>query len=104
PAWVKAAVTRLASTALSPAGADFREGMWITILALRAAAGEAAPRQAIDQYAAETLAMAKQMRAGRGHKRDSDTYGSVKRRLAAFAQCFARLLAQPADARQFLDQ
>lgn len=104
PAWVKGAVADLASTALSPVGADFREGMWITVLALRAAAGEAVSRQAIGQYAADTLAMAQQMRPGRDDSRYSDTYGSVKRRLAAFAQCFARLLAQPADASRFLDQ
>src|SRR5687767_13981926 len=74
--------------------------MWITVLALRAAAGETASRQAIGQYAADTLVMAEQMRP----RRYSDTYGSVKRRLAAFAQCFSRLLAQPADASRFLDQ
>ena len=33
-----------------------------------------------------------------------DTYGSIKRRLATFAQCFATLLGRPADAARFLDK
>ena len=105
PAWVKAMTARMAAMALSPAGADFREGMWITVLVLRVVDGDVASRQQLDRYAGETYAMAEAMKPGpHDDSRYSDTYGSIKRRLATFAQCFARLLGQPADAAPFLDK
>lgn len=105
PVWVKEMTVRMAAMALSSAGADFREGMWITVLALRAADGDVTLWHGLDRYAAETYAMADAMKPGPDDdSRYSDTYGSIKRRLATFAQCFARLLGQPADAAQFLDK
>ncbi len=56
--WVKAMTARMAAMALSPAGVDFREGMWITVLALRAVDGDVASRQDLDRHADETYAMA----------------------------------------------
>jgi hypothetical protein len=105
PAWVKAMTARIAATALSPAGADFREGMWITVLALRTVDGDVPLQHEFDRYAGQTYAMAKAMKPSPHHdSRYSDTYGSIKRRLATFAQCFATLLGQPADAAQLLDK
>ena len=105
PDWVKAMTARMAAMALSPAGVDFREGMWITVLALRAVDGDVASRQDFDRYADETYAMAQALRPGPDDDSlYSDTYGSIKRRLATFAQCFATLPGQPADAAQFLDK
>ena len=46
---MKAMTARIAAMALSPAGADFREGLWITVLALRAVADDAASRQKLDR-------------------------------------------------------
>jgi hypothetical protein len=90
--------------ALTPAGADFREGMWITVLALCTVNGDVASGQELDRYAGETHAMAARLEPGPDDDtRYSDTYGSIKRRLAAFAQCFATLLGRPTDATQFLD-
>jgi hypothetical protein len=104
PAWVRARTARTAAMALTPAGADFREGMWITVLALRTVNGDVASGQELDRYAGETHAMAARLEPGPDDDtRYSDTYGSIKRRLAAFAQCFATLLGRPADATQFLD-
>jgi hypothetical protein len=103
PNWVKAMTVRMATTALSPAGADFREGMWITALALQAAAGQPDPRRMVDDYAHATYSMAEDLGRSPDSSRYSDRYGSLKRRLVAFAQCFARLLNQPNDARRFMD-
>ena len=44
------------------------------------------------------------MRPGPDDSRDSDTYESIKRRLATFAQCIATLLGQPGKAARFLDR
>jgi hypothetical protein len=104
PDWVKAMTARMAAMALSPAGADFQEGMWITVLALQAAAGQPGPRHAVDDYARATYSMADDFGPSPHNSRYSDTYGSLKRRLVAFAQCFARLLNQPNDARRFMDK
>jgi hypothetical protein len=105
PLWVKAMTARMAAMALSPAGADFREGMWITVLALRAVAGDVTSQHDFDLHAAETYAMADALRPGPDDdNRYSDTYGSIKRGLATFAQCFARVLGRPADAAEFLNK
>ena len=105
PTWVREKAAQLVSTALAPAGADFREGMWITVVALLAKDGDLAARQAFDDYATATYAMAEEMKPGPDDDaRYSDTYGSVKRRLVTFAQCFATVLGQPADAVRFLDK
>jgi hypothetical protein len=104
PYWVKAMTAQMAAMALSPAGVDFREGMWITVLALRAV-DDVASRQDLVRHAEETYAMARALRPGPDDdSRYSDTYGSIKRRLATFAQCFATLLGEPAAAAQLLDQ
>jgi len=102
--WVKEMAKQMASTALSPAGADFREGMWITAVALLAAAVDSEAREAFDRYASATFGMAQEISPGPDNSRYSDTYGSLKRRLAVFAQCFAILLNQPTDAQRFLDE
>lgn len=105
PLWVKEMTVRMAATALSPAGADFREGVWITVLALRTVAGDVTSRHDFDRYADETYAVAHVLKPGPDNdSRYSDTYGSIKRRLASFAQCFARVLGRPADAADFLNK
>ena len=117
PEWVRESVAQIAAIALAPGGTDFQGSLWVTVLALQAAAGEAAAQQALEQYIAELYDTAYNLRppsdaaggmpmGGTGSQpgRYSDTWGSVKRRLGASAQCFALVLNRPADVGDCLRQ
>jgi hypothetical protein len=101
PTWVKAMTVRMATAALSPAGIDFQEGMWITVLALQASTGQLVPCDLLKKQAQLTYSMAQDV--GPRPHRYRDTYGSLKRRLVALAECFDLLLNQPNEARRLMD-
>jgi hypothetical protein len=97
--WVRSSVEKLAVAALAGSRTDFREGLPITVQALRAK--QAGQYAEFDKQLSQAADDANQLRYGR---RSGDITGDHKRRLAAFAEVLARLLNRPADADQLLSQ
>jgi hypothetical protein len=86
PAWIRGQVASLLCSGLAGGSVEFEEGVPLTVLALRANAGDAGAVKQLADYAAAFLQKAKELGAGRDH---GDTWGRYKRLLATLAQAKA---------------
>jgi hypothetical protein len=87
-AWVKEKVRELAIAALGGASVEFQEGLPLTVLALRARAGEAGTVGHLQDLARQIWQEAEKYEPGQGQ---GDTWGRYKRLLATLAQVQAAL-------------
>ena len=97
--WVEALLPVMASTALSGSIFEFQEALPLTTLGLRAQAGDSQALQQLEKSRDEVAQEAVGLMGGR---EKGDTWGRYKRRLAAFAEVFAVLLGNQAEALDLL--
>jgi len=86
--WIKEKVRALLSSALGGSSTEFEEGTPVTVLALRAAAGESEAAKSLADYATRVRQEARELSLGRDR---GDTWGRYKRLLATLAQVEAIL-------------
>ncbi|MDH4053741.1 MAG: hypothetical protein OEU93_19410, partial [Rubrivivax sp.] len=99
--WLREAVVRILGSALGGASVEFEEAVPVAVQALRAAAGDAAARAALERQADDLAAAAAALMPGRDRER-SDTWGHDKRRLLAHAQTLGWLLGDRGRARKLI--
>lgn len=101
--WVRETTVRILGAALGGASVEFEEALPVAVQALRAAAGDAAARQALQQEADRLLDAAAMLKPGRDRER-SDTWAHEKRRMLAHAQALGWLLGDAARAHRLVNE
>jgi len=99
--WVRTRASELAAAALAGSVTEFQESLPLTILALKAAAGDPYATNELEQYKDQLLGKVRELKYGRN---TGDAWGSHKRRLAALAQAFSVLPGRQADVEPLLDK
>ena len=102
-AWVKDAVLRILSSALSGASVEFEHGLAVAITALRASAQDPAARGALTDHAQVLINDTASIKPGRDRE-GSDIWAHHKRMLLAHAQALGWLLGDAALAGQALHE
>jgi hypothetical protein len=101
--WVRDAVVRIISSALSGASVEFEESLSVAVRALRARAGEAVARQTLEAEADRLIDMAARLKPGRDRE-GSDIWAHDKRRMLAHAQALGWLLNDSVRAKRLLEE
>jgi hypothetical protein len=102
-AWVRDAVLRILGSALSGASVEFEESLAVAVRSLRACAGDATARQALEAEADHLVDAAARLRPGRDRE-GSDIWAHEKRRMLAHAQALGWLLGDTVRAARLLDE
>lgn len=98
PEWVLTYLPKICAAALVGRRLDYQQGVALTVMALRAAAGG----QKATDLQAEIDKARKELQQLQGSRRQGDTYGRRQRRLVAIAQAKALLLNDPDSAASLL--
>ena len=101
--WVQGAVVRILDAALGGGSVEFEQGLAVAVSALRAQAGDAAARTALEQQAHRLMDEAMRLKPGRDRD-GSDIWAHHKRLMLASAQSLGWLLGEDALAGQVLQE
>lgn len=101
PNWVRERVVQLVGGALAGSRIDYQEGVPLTLLALRARAGERNAERQFERIVLQAEAAAAELTPTRGR---NDVMGTHTRRLGVLAQLHATVLGHSERATAMLDQ
>jgi hypothetical protein len=101
--WVQQAAERILCAALGGPSLEFEQGLPVAVAALRAAAGDAAARQGLQDLAHQLIGEAMHLKPGRDRE-GSDRWAQHKRMMLAVAQALGWLLRDDGLATQVAAQ